>query len=105
VKFVVLIPSGDISPDDVACLIHEPHAVLYCTTQRIVRESRKIAVRMAAIAVALGAMTSVAWSESMKLIDAQMDQVVAGVSLVRVPLNPYKYATGAHHPGGQDQKR
>jgi hypothetical protein len=64
--------------------------------------SRKIAIKTAAIAVAVGTMTSVAWAQPMKLTDAQMDQVAAGVSIVRVPPNPYKYATGVNHPGGAD---
>jgi hypothetical protein len=38
----------------------------------------KIAAKTAAMAVALGAMTSVAWAEPMKLTDVQMDQVAAG---------------------------
>ena len=43
--------------------------------------SRKIAIKTAAIAVALGTMTSVAWAELMELTDAQMDQVAAGVGV------------------------
>ena len=63
--------------------------------------SRKIAIKTAAIAVAVGAITSVAWAESIKLTDAQMDQIAAGE--LRLPPNPYRYAVlGVNHPGGVD---
>ena len=40
--------------------------------------SRKMTIKAATLAAALGAMTSAAWAEPMKLTDAQMDQVAAG---------------------------
>jgi hypothetical protein len=40
--------------------------------------SRKMVLKAATVAVALGAMGSVAWAEPIKLTDGNMDQVTAG---------------------------
>jgi hypothetical protein len=48
--------------------------------------SRKRVLEAATVAAALGAITSVAWAEPMKLADAQMDQVTAGAWVNAGPL-------------------
>jgi hypothetical protein len=62
---------------------------------------RKIAIKATTIAVALGAMTSVASAETVKLTDAQMDQVTAGawVLINNVQWIPYQGSNLYLSPG------